>query len=160
MEPVSNTSQMILSSITWQQFAVSITILLILYYSYLGWKYYPDHLSILYHQILKKINPQKQQAADELDDATVEQLETAAADLRYAVLDKAGKSASKKELILQLQNKLASYTGLQKPAFRVAINNFLRVNAKEINGVLLSEEELNAVWSVTDGEDTRHQWDG
>jgi len=52
----------------------------------------------------------------------------------------------KDDLLYLLQQRLANYAGLQKPAYRVAINNYIMTNAKEICGVVFNEYELNSAW--------------
>lgn len=80
------------------------------------------------------------------DSPSFDGLEQVLQDIRYGVLEKAGKNADKSELLTALKERLASYDGLRQPAFRIAISRYLEKYAKEICGVGFSVEELEAVW--------------
>lgn len=81
-----------------------------------------------------------------MDMADFDELEAVVADLKRSVLEQAGKETSKNQLLVQLKQRLANYTGLRQPAFRTALNHFIMQNAKEICGVDFTEKELDAAW--------------
>ncbi len=140
-----------LSNITWSEFMGGVLILLIFYYLFIGAKYYREEIkSLLRGKLPKKTGAAKDvpQTANEsfIDSTSFDELEAVVNDLRYAILEKAGKSISKEELLSKLQERLAKYKGLQKQAYRVAINNFIITHANEICGVMFNEHELNSAW--------------
>ena len=79
-------------------------------------------------------------------DAMLNELEDVTRDLRYAVLERQSRPVNKEQLLELLQRRLAGYSGLSKPAFRVALNNYIMLHAKEICDVSVNEQELNARW--------------
>lgn len=67
-------------------------------------------------------------------------------DLRYNILVKAGKTATKAQLLEAIAEKVANYDGLHHPAFRYALNNYIIHHTQNICGVKIEEEELEALW--------------
>ena len=144
-----------LSRVSWGEFFGAVVVLLVIYYSFIGIKFYKEELKSLFNGKLTKKNKNavQEKPTNRFKDAAIteaafEELETVVNDLRRAVLDKAGRQVTKQQLLALLQRRLADYTGLQKPAFRVAVNNYIITNAKEICGVVFSVEELNAAWDA------------
>jgi len=144
-----------LSKVSWGEYTIIMGILVVSYYFYIGVKYYRKEITALLNGKLKKNDqtvpnekPKNSFKDSAITEASFDELEAIVNDLRYAVFDKAGRQVSKTELLSLLQRRLANYEGLQKPAFRVAINNNIITNAKDICGVVLSEEELNAAWET------------
>ncbi len=130
-----------LSNVSWGQYLVVVGILLVIYYFFIGIRYYKEDIkSLISGKLLKK------DKADNNTDPSFDELETVVNDLRYAVLERAGKQANQTELLEQLKQRLAKYAGLQKPAYRVAINNYIITNAKDMCEVMFSEDELNRAW--------------
>jgi hypothetical protein len=80
------------------------------------------------------------------DDNPLAELEALIDDILYSILVKAGKGVSKEVLFTRLEERLASYDGLHRPAYRVAINNCIVQQAKELCGVAFKEEELEEAW--------------
>jgi len=136
-----------LNKVSWSEYAGVIVILLIIYYLYIGARYYRHEIKTLLSGKLPK-TMRKDNAAQKSEglsnDPSFDELETVVNDLRYSVLDKAGNPADKAELLGKIKQRLANYSGLRKPAYRVAINNYILTNAKELCGVVFSESELNA----------------
>ena len=142
-----------LSNVSWSEFGAVLGVLLVLYYLFVGAKYYhKDIKDVLAGKAFKKKEstpknfPERFMNDTPPADNSIDELETIVNDLRYAVLDKGGKSVTKQELLNGLRNRLVSYEGIHKPPFRVAINNYIIRYAKEINGVMFSENELNSAW--------------
>lgn len=78
---------------------------------------------------------------------SVEELEQVVGEVN-GILVAAGKEADKSELLEQLKERLASFAGLRRPAYRVALNNYIIRYAKTFCGVAFSEEELEEVWET------------
>jgi len=140
-----------LSRVSWSEYAGVVIILLVIYYAFVGIKYYRNEIMTLLSGKLPKKNGTSKKEADQKGDefsdtSTFDELEMTVNDIRYAILDKAGKQTDKAELSFQLKQRLANYTGLRKPAYRVAINNYIITHAKEICGVVYNADELNAIW--------------
>ena len=134
-----------LSNVTWGEYLITLIVLVVLYYLFIGYKYYREDI----RWILSGNLPKRGQAGQPLaKDDTFEELQAIVNDLKYAVLDKAGKGISKTELLTRLKYRLVNYSGLQKPAFRLAINNWIISHAKEMCGVELTEQELNNNWEA------------
>lgn len=144
-----------LSKVSWSVYAEVVVILLIIYYVVIGFKYHRTKIKdLLSGKLLKNEQAAKNNDRHELtdaqgnvpDDELYDELETIVNDIRYAILVKAGKAANKAELLLQLQHRLANYSGLRKPAYRIAVNNYIITHAKEICGIDYDAEELNRAW--------------
>jgi len=142
-----------LSKVSWGDYTVIMGILVVSYYFYIGIRYYKKEISSLLNgklqkkdKTIQKEKPKNTFKDSALSEAAFDELETVVNDLRFAVLEKAGKQVTKQELSDLLKRRLADYKGLKKPAFRVAINNYIITNSKEICGVVFSENDLNAVW--------------
>ena len=142
-----------LSNVSWSEYVAVIVVLAIVYYLVIGIKYFREEIKALFNGKLKKSShPAKTNAENLINqkavDASFEELQAVVNDLRYGILDRLGKQADKSQLITLLQDRLAKYEGLNRPAYRVAINNYIIQHAEEICGVAFSEDELNAAWDV------------
>lgn len=73
-------------------------------------------------------------------------LERLIKDLRYNILVKAGKTATKEQLLEAIAEKVANCDGLHHPAFRYALNNYIIHHTEKICGVRIEDEELEALW--------------
>jgi hypothetical protein len=139
-----------LSNVTWGEYLVTLIVLIVLYYGYLGYRYYREEiksfLSGKFSKVKSPKDPPPSGNREQNNDELFDELETVVNDLRYGVLDKAGKKISKSELLDQLKDRLRQYSGLQRPAYRTAINNYIIMHAKEICGIDFIEQELNTAW--------------
>jgi hypothetical protein len=128
-----------------------IVILAIFYYLFIGLKYFREEIKAFFNGKLTK-DGQKAKAtlanAEITNDPSFDEMQLVAKDLRYSVMDRLGKQTDKSQLLLLLQSRLAKYEGLNRPAYRVAINNSIILDAKEICGVAFSDDELNAAWDA------------
>ena len=137
-----------LGKISWSNYLEAVALLIAGYYVVIGILYYRAEIK----QILNGKFKRKQKisgddtAPGEMEAADFDELEAVVADLKNDVLEQAGKEATKDQLLLQLQQRLANYGGLRRPAYRVAINHFIIEKAKDICGVAYSEDELEAAW--------------
>lgn len=139
-----------LSNVSWEQFLTGVSLLLLVYYAVIGYRYFRKDIHIF---LSGKLHKRSEGVINDPESSvshpdSFEELEAIVADLRYAVIERAGKQISKENLLEQLNLRLTGYQGLQKPAFRLAINNAIIVHAKDICGVVLSEYELNSVWDT------------
>jgi len=142
-----------LSNVSWSEYVAVIVVLAILYYLVIGIKYFREEIKALFNGKLKKSSQPAKKGSENLTnqkpvDASFEELQAVVNDLRYGILDRLGKQANKSHLITLLQDRLAKYEGLNRPAYRVAINNYIIQHAEEICGVAFSEDELNAAWDA------------
>jgi hypothetical protein len=135
-----------LSNITWKEYVELVVTTLLIYYCYIAVRYYLEDLKRILKGRFKIPAAANEPAKDPAAGDTVEELHAVVNDLKYAVLDKAGKETGKGELLARLKFRLANYAGLQKPAFRVAINNYIILHAQEICGIAFSADELNTAW--------------
>jgi hypothetical protein len=138
-----------LSYVSWKDYLLAMVILLAVYYVCLGLKYYRDEIKALLRKFPKRFttgDESQQPNLNAANDAEMDELEFIINDLRYAIFERAGKHIGKSELFELLKERLADYNGLYKPAFRVALNNFIIQHAKEICGVTYNEDELNSAW--------------
>lgn len=133
-----------LSNVSWTEYLAAVGALLILYYLVIGIRYYRKEIKNLLKGRMKTGHTAGvEKMAEEI---SFEELEAVVFDLRYAVLDKAGKNTTKPELLKQLAGRLENYAGLRKPAYRAAINNAIIQHAKDSCGIMFTEEELNEAW--------------
>lgn len=131
-----------LSKITWQEYFFIVAVLLVLYYAFIGLKFYrPQIMQVISRKLGDQSFFSKQSA-----EAAVNELEDVARDLRYAVLERAELPANKAHLLNAICLRLKHYPGMKRPAFRVAINNYIILHAKEICAIEFSEAELNTAW--------------
>lgn len=140
-----------LSKISWSQYIIGVMILLFVFYTFVILKYYRSELKDFISGKLKRnVVPadEEQNLESEENEASFEALEMVVNDLRYSVLEKAGMGADRQSLLTTLKKRLAIYEGMQKAAYRVAVNNYIIQHAKEICGVVFSEEELEAEWGI------------
>ena len=140
-----------LSHYSWGDYLLTVCVLTGTYYLVIGFIYFRRDMKLPFSKVklsghgLKESNKSQDAAGTEL---LAEELEMVANDLRYAILERAGKNASKQQLQDQLSRRLENYTGLRKPAYRVAISNYVIRHAKEICGVEFSAEELEEAWKA------------
>lgn len=137
-----------LSNITWTQFLVVLIGVLVLYYV----AYF---IRFRFNGMLEKLN-QKSEAYEldiyeknEQDEETrkLDELEILINRIKTDILDKAGKSATKDQLLAALPESVAGYDGLHQPAYRYALNNYIIQQAKQLCGVVIEEEELEELWN-------------
>jgi hypothetical protein len=140
-----------LNNITWSEYIIAMLVLLFVFYLFVILRYYRAELK----QFLSgkgKLHPETGYdpgiQEDYSEDSSFEKLELLVNELRDAILKKAGTGADRHMLLTQLKKRLSTYQGMQKPAYRIAINNYIIQHAKEICGVVFSEEELEAEWGI------------
>jgi hypothetical protein len=145
-----------LKGITWTHYLAAVAALLLLWYTVVAVLYYRKEIS----DFLKgkyKLPSKTSKAVQETDEedeqyvdprAAYDELEAIATDIKTSILEVAGNKASKDELLGQLKERLAFYGGIRRPAFRMAMNNFIMHHAEEICGVAYSEQELDAAWET------------
>lgn len=136
-----------LSQITWSSYWIAVILLLVFYYLVIGLLYYRNDLS----NSMKRHLESRTRAEDEQEEEepssqeSFKELESIVANIK-GTLEKAGKEANKEELLQSFGEILASYEGLEVPAFRVAINNYIIGHAEKSCAITFREEELNQYW--------------
>lgn len=136
-----------LNNITWQQYLAALAIAVILYYLVVGYKFYLPQIK----QILSGRQFGNASANKQIGDAELNELEDVTRDLRYGIFERADKPTDKEQILEQLRRRLAGYKGLERPAFRTAVNNFVIYHAHELCGLLFTKEELNRIWDNQKG---------
>lgn len=140
-----------LSHYSWGDYLLTVCVLTGTYYLVIGFIYFRRDMKLPFSKArLSSVHSKEKNKSPESDrsELLAEELEMVANDLRYAILEKAGKNASKPQLLDQLLSRLENYTGLRQPAYRVAISNYVIRHAKEICGVEFSAEELEEAWKT------------
>lgn len=141
-----------LEAITWNHFFSTLALGLIAYYIGIAILYYPQEIrSLISTKTMRlnlisqseKVQPQLQTESDELD--PFEELEITVAELK-GILGKAGNMTDHHQLYNQLGQILSNHPGLREPAFRVAIDNFLREHIPKFTPCHFTEAELKAIW--------------
>lgn len=132
-----------LKAISWKAFLIALVVLVIVYYLVVLLRYFRKEINSFVSAKGKAENKFKERPVTE---TSWDELEMVVHDLRYGVMERFGADADKEMLLNALKQRLISYQGLKKAAFHVAINNFIITNAKEINGVIYSVEELDDAW--------------
>lgn len=147
-----------LEKITWLTFFLFLLGAAAIYYLVVGYVFYRDEFKKrfrsekeeeqeqLYEEEEEKTAQEEPVESEEYEGA-FDELQLVVNDIRYGILEKAGRGASKAELMDQLKQRLASYEGLQEPAFRIALTDFITDQAAAVCGVSFSEEELEEEWS-------------
>jgi hypothetical protein len=136
-----------LSNVSWSEYLIGTGLLLAAYYLFVILKYYRQELKEIVSGKFTKRKQPEYFPEDFMQENSFDELEMVVNDLRYTILEKAGTGADKQILLDQLKIRLANYKGLDTPAYRAAINNYIMQHAKEICGAVFSEEELNEGWS-------------
>ncbi|WP_147300378.1 hypothetical protein [Dyadobacter luteus] len=142
------------AAISWSNYVIGVSIVAVGYYLFIGLKYYRKELSDLFSgklfqkKIQRHTNNNKDFSGDysQVMEGTFDELEEVVEDLRRAILEKAGKQTSKHDLLQFLKRRLEHYSGLRKPAFRVAINHYIIRQAAETCQISFHEDELNEAW--------------
>ncbi len=164
------------NSISWAEFVAFVTLLLILYYLFIGVKFYFHELKQLMAGN-KKISPhlangnddrqtkeikdldlqevqpelftshQKYSPAIKEADDTFQQVEELTASLKEAIAVAVDKEYIKEEFILFLQLLLRKYHFLKTPTFLVAINNLIASECEKYGYIQLSAEERVMLWN-------------
>jgi len=135
------------NGISWGTYLTVLAILVAAYYIIIGALYYKKEFRSLLSG-KGKSSKANEQDEEEQGDSLFDELEEVVLDIRSNILEQAGKSVGKADLLDQLKERLTTYGGLRNPAFRVAVDNFIIKHAEEICGVVYSEEELEAAWGI------------
>ena len=108
-----------------------------------------EFMEMLNHQVeVYELDLLADQHASIAQDADfLKALEKLIDDLRLNILVKAGKTATKEQLMEAISEKVASYDGLHHPAFRYALNDNLIPYTEKICGLKIEEEELENLWN-------------
>jgi len=146
-----------LKGITWGQFLIAVVAVILFWYAVIAVVYYRKEIKAIFKGKLKlPVKTEKTAEADPHESEepytdpgeAFDELESIAEDIKISILEKAGKEASKEELLGKLKERLANYGGLRQPAFRMAMNNFIIQHCEDICGVAISEQELNEAWEA------------
>lgn len=145
------------TAISWSNYVIGVLIISGCYYIFIGYKFYRQDIIAFFSrkwQAGKITSIDREEEAQhtassygEPMEGSFDELEEVVQDLKTAILDKAG-DTGKDELLESLKQRLANYTGLRRPAFRVAVNHFIIRQAEETCGVAFSEQELNEAWGT------------
>lgn len=137
-----------LKAVSWKAFLIALVVLVIVYYLIVLLKYFRKEINALLSGKRRAWGkPENKFKEHTITDTSLDELEMVEHDLRYGVMERFGAGADKEMLLNALKQRLISYQGLNKAAFRVAINNYIIINANEINGVPFSAEELEDEWN-------------
>lgn len=131
--------------ITWGQYWMNAGGILMVYYAAVGLLCYRSELERLIRGSAAVGTNEVEQSGTVSAGESIDGLEPVVADLK-GILVKAGNGVGKQQLLRALKQRLASYAGLQHPAFRVAINNYIIRQGKDFCGVDFSEAELDKEW--------------
>lgn len=132
-----------LSKITWSEYWIAVVLCLIAYYLIVLLKYYGPQVREF---ILKQERNGSTASLYDDSEAEINELEDVVRDLRYAVFEHGAVPPNKTVILKQLKQRLSGYQGLGKPAFRIALNNQIILQAKEVCGLIISAAELNRTW--------------
>jgi hypothetical protein len=129
--------------ITWGNYITAAALLLACYYAVVFLLFYRAEIQ---NFITSLKNRKSSGNSDPLpvQEAQFEQLESIVHEID-SILESAGKTATKDQLLPQLNQKLANYGGLRSPAYRVAVFNHIIKQADEICGVRVTEQDLEQV---------------
>jgi hypothetical protein len=162
------------NSISWTQYLVFVVLLLIVYYIFVGLKFYSFEVqSILKGKAsspvlatedatdddIKKVNkaqnvqselfPSYKSFRPQSEDTedTFQQVEELTTKLKTAIADAASSNTTKQEFFLSLQLILRKYHFLKGSAFPVAINNLIASECEKYNFNHLDAEERVMLWN-------------
>ncbi len=136
-----------LEQITWSSYWIAAIILLVIYYLVVALIFFRSDIT----KGMKRHLAAGRSGDDEDNEETTsgedgfKELESIVAKIK-ATLEEAGKEADKQELLVKIGENLAGYSGLDTPAFRVAINNYIIGYAEKKCALHFEEDELNKYW--------------
>jgi hypothetical protein len=140
-----------LNDVTWSEYIIGVLVLLFVFYLFVILKFYRKELKdFLSGKLKRPAEPGNEEQSVEAfeDDGSFEVLEQVVNELRQDILEKAGTTADREVLLSQMKTRLMRYDGMYRPAYRVAVNDYIMQHAEEICGVVFSEEELEAEWGI------------
>lgn len=132
-------------SITWTNYFLILSAVVAIYYAVILLIYYRAQLSKLLKGKQSDLLEVVPDSEDEDGTSGFEGLEQMVEKIRDSMIGMAGEgegAVSKEELIKMLHHHLANYEGLRRPAYRSAVTHYIIDHAKDICGVVFSEEEL------------------
>ena len=140
------------SPISWQQFILSIVVLIVLYYGYVGVSYYRKD----WWYKLRRAKPSMGQPPSVTVPAGKASTSPAPnpllpvvhdlVDEIRALLQAEGNEADNEELKGKLGRLLQKYPMLKDTPFQASINQLMAINSKSECAVDLSEAEIDALW--------------
>jgi len=137
-----------LKEITWANYFTAYWLIAAIYYLLVVWFCYREEFLRL---LSGKRKPSPQEPDGEpTTEEQMEAVETKVRELR-GILEMAGPSPERAELAAQLRNALAGFSGLRRPAFRVAITNYIGLHARELSNLEFTPQELEAITAPPDG---------
>ena len=147
-----------LSSISWSQYITFLSIALIGYYFYIGYKYYRwEVLSLIGVKKIEQSEIQMPVAelkrhftssnhADFMPKDNTDDIFQAFTDEVKAYLYEASPSAPKEEIVFALQQIVSKYTAIKNTENRTVINEFILGETKKHYQGLLEEADLVQIW--------------
>lgn len=129
------------SNVTWTQYFLALALTMGAYYAIIISLYFRQGLYSLVRT--SNLLPQRYNRTDRDDRPDYDGLAKTVADLK-SILESAG-GAEKGAILSLLKQRLVTYPGLQLPAFRVAIFQFIIRNTFSTCGFSVTEKELDAL---------------
>ncbi|QJB34904.1 hypothetical protein HF324_27670 [Chitinophaga oryzae] len=130
-----------ISNITWSQYFLALAFMMVTYYTIIILLYYRTRVSTLIR--LEKLLPRRYDELEQDERPDYDGLAKTVADLK-SILESAG-GEEKGAVLSRLKQRLVTYSGLQLPAFRVAIFQFIIRNATSSCGFSVTEKELDVL---------------
>jgi len=126
-----------LSSISWQQYIVTLLIATLLYYILVWIVFYKAKIPSLINNGRTRFHQGEDQPDEVLTTAQhiIDEIKP---------LFKGRRNAN--ELLIALQQQLKKYNQWEEPGFRDTINNFIAWQSESICSIRLSERDLREVW--------------
>lgn len=138
-----------LKNISWQNFIVLVTWLLIAWYCFVGIVYYSKDLKRLLKFDGDRFSPKQNHPVipinenDKTDFVRAQKLQE---DIAQVFRRAVQQQSPKEELVMALQVSLRGYPELHYPAFRVAINHYIEQESEKQCSTPFGEEDLRVVW--------------
>jgi hypothetical protein len=140
------------SSISWEQFILTIVVLVILYYLYIGVSYYRKDW--LYRLSGKKPpNASPRPVASPATKTTVSPEPNPLLPLVHDLVDEiraflsaAGKIEDKESFLTKLRQLIQKYPTLKDSPFQPSINQLIAIDTKSQCSVELNEDEIDGLW--------------
>lgn len=130
-----------LTNISWKEYALAITALLFLYYTWLLFIFYAKDILRLFKQ---KEAPEQGLPLNDNDEifSVVYSLQD---EVKEVITSAAAKKHAKQEIILSLKSVLKKYALASTP-FQFAINNFIERQCEKNCSIHLDEADLKQLW--------------
>jgi hypothetical protein len=132
------------TEISWSSYVTIVIVLLVIYYLFIGLRYYRTELFRIFAGRKIPADAVKEEVPEKKN---IFQLTRSLSDEIQAYLDEAGRNTlHKEEVITSLQSLLAKYPSVTDSPFRKVIQNLIVTECETCCSIHFGEKELSELW--------------